>query len=207
LARTNPIDPKQLVKEAWSIYWESCHKIREDYLEVELPLREREEESGSGPDDLLEDQYELPQPKKYPVTFQEMELLLLPKLKGRTAGRAALIREFIFALIVDQSRLSSEKGSSLSYWSCLPQDLADLRKTAQDLVAEEFGEFRRRVYDAQAYSEFGGAFLSWYTRWARLRNSQARAACALKGWEKRRKAKTARRGARRKTEAFKEAPR
>jgi hypothetical protein len=193
-----------LVKEAWNIYWESCHKIKEDYLEVELPLTEMEE-FDSRPDRLLKDQCELPQPKNFPVTFQEMELLLLPKLKGRTAGRAALIREFIFALIVDQSRLSSEKGSSLSYWSCRPQDLADMRKTAQDLVAEEFGEFRRRVYDAQAYSEFGGAFLSWYSRWARLRNSQVRAANALKGWEKRPRAKTARRAARRKTEAFKEA--
>jgi hypothetical protein len=42
LARTSPIDPKQLVKEAWSIYWESCQKIKKDYLEVELPLREME---------------------------------------------------------------------------------------------------------------------------------------------------------------------
>jgi hypothetical protein len=194
-----------LVNEAWNIYWESCHKIKEDYLEVELPLMKWEEELCSQPDDSLEDQYELPQPKNFPVTFQEMELLLLPRLKGRTDRRAALIREFIFAQIVDQNLLPSEKGSSLSYWSCRPQDLADLRKTAQDLVAEEFGELRRKVYDAQVYSEFGGAFLSWYTRWARLRNSQARAASALKGWEKRRTAKTARRGARRKTDVFEEA--
>ena len=34
LARTEKIDPKQLVNEAWDLYWESCRKIQADHREV-----------------------------------------------------------------------------------------------------------------------------------------------------------------------------
>src|SRR5512135_2646567 len=38
LARTEKIDPKQLVAEAWSLYWESCKKIQQDHLEMQRML-------------------------------------------------------------------------------------------------------------------------------------------------------------------------
>src|SRR3974390_1835547 len=81
LARTGTIDAKQLVGEAWNIYWESCRKIKEDYLQVDKGLRAMEALEGDL-DDVPDEEGGLPQPEKYPVSFQEMELLLLPKLKG-----------------------------------------------------------------------------------------------------------------------------
>ena len=200
LARTEEIDPKQLVREAWGIFVESCQRIQEDRREVE---RRREQEEGAM--DAWERRDDgLPRPRSYPVTFQEMERLLLPKLRGRTAERAALFREYIFAMLVEQRFCTGDEDSSSSYWDYLPHDLEDWREAAKQDVAEEFGKCRSKVYDAEAYAEFGRSFLRWYGGWTHLRNSEVKAANALKGWEKRRRARTDKRGARPKWEALRE---
>jgi hypothetical protein len=203
LARTKAIDPGQLVKEAWGIYWESCRKIKEDYLQVERHLKSMEAFEADN-DSVMEEEDGLPHPKTYPVRFQEMELLLLPKLKGRTAERAALFREYLFAEMINERLSSWDEDNSSSYWDYLPEQLEDCREAAKQEVSEEFGKCRSRVYDVQAYSRFAISFLRWYRGWIDLRNSEARSANASRGWEKRRKARTAKTGPRLKTEAFKE---
>lgn len=201
LARTEQIDPKQLVKEAWELYWASCEKIKADHLEVERHLREMEAQEA---EEAEEESENIPRPLKYPVTFQEMELLLLPKLKGRTAERAELFREYIFADMVGLSRNDGSGEPRTCYWDYRMKDLDELRDRAQDEVAKAFGSWRRRVYDAQAYFQFASSFLHWHRGWTDLKNSEAKAANAKLGWEKRRKAKTAKTGARPKVGLLKE---
>jgi hypothetical protein len=46
----------------------------------------------------------MPLPKNFPITYSKLELLLLPKLKGRTAERAKIIREFLFVDYLPASR-------------------------------------------------------------------------------------------------------
>jgi hypothetical protein len=191
LARTEKIDAKQLVEQAWGIYMESCSKVGEDYRQLRR-LEEVAEREMEDFDDVGEG---LPQPKKYPVTFRQMELLLLPKLKGRTADRAALFREYLFAEMVDRSLSSENAEDSGSYWDYVPEELEDWKEAAKDEVAREFGKCKRKVYDAQSYARFGASFLRWFIGWTHRRNSEARAANALKGWEKRREAMTAKTGA------------
>jgi len=96
LARTEKIDPKQWVAEAWEPYWESCRTIQTDHRKVEAYFaREAElERELNWPES--ETAAAVPMPKKFPVDHRQVEALLPPKQKGRTAERAALIREFIF---------------------------------------------------------------------------------------------------------------
>ena len=195
LARAGTVDPKQLVKRRGAFTGKICQKIKEDYLEVERDLRAMEV-SDADTDDVLDEEGELPRPKKYPVSFQEMELLLLPKLKGRTGERAALFREYLFAQMVDRGFSLDGDDNGSSYWDCGPECLEEWRNSAQDDVATEFGNCRSKVYDAQSYASFGTSFLRWYRTWTEHRNSEIKAANALRGWEKRRKAKTTRTGAR-----------
>jgi len=125
LARSEKIDPKQLVDEAWSIYWASCEKIKVDYHEVERRIQEME----SFDNDLLYEDEHLAMPGKFPITFQEMELLLLPKLKGRTAERASLFREYIFASLVGCHMPRSVEEPIHPYWDCPLSDLDRLIRT------------------------------------------------------------------------------
>ena len=191
LARTEKIDPKELVNEAWSIYLESCQKVMEDHLDAEGKRAAMEASDADVPDEASE----LGQPKRFPITFQELELLLLPKRKGRTAERAALFREYIFAELVNQSFFYDDSGDNSTYWDYQPHDLDQWRAEAGDEVAEEYGRWRKRTYDAKAYASIRASFLRWYRTWTHMKNSEVKAANALKGWEKRRKAKTAKTGA------------
>jgi hypothetical protein len=184
LARAEKIDPKQLVKEAWELYWESCRKIQADHIEVGKML-----EATDVQDDEMwaEERGGLPEPEKFPVTFQEMELLLLPKLKGRTWDRAWVFREYALAQIVDGSFTFRGGFRVLSYWDFQPEVLEELRERQKGRVAERFGSWRASVYGVTAYAKFAGSFLRWYGRWTERRRSEARASNARKGWEKRRK--------------------
>jgi hypothetical protein len=193
LARTEKIDPKQLVNQAWDLYWESCRKIQADHREVGKVLEALEARDGEM---QLAERGDLPKPERFPVTFQEMELLLLPKLTGRTGERAAVFREYAFAQIIGGSFTFRGGLRVLTYWDFQPDALEELRERLRGLVSERFGTWRKGVYDAKAYATFAGPFLNWYCRWTERRRSEARAANARKGWEKRRKAKRTKTGAR-----------
>jgi len=201
LARTEKIDPKLLVKEAWDLYWESCRKIQADHREVGGML----EEAEAHDDEMwAEERGGLPQPEKFPVTFQAMELLLLPKLKGRMGERAAVFREYALSQIVSGSFTFRGGFRVLSYWDFQPEVLAELREKYRVMAAERFASWRESVYGVTAYAKFAGSFLRWYCRWTERRNSEARAANARKGWEKRETTKKTKTGARPQTAALKQ---
>jgi hypothetical protein len=73
LARAGKTDPRQLVEEAWALYWESCRKIQQDHRAQQAYF----ENEGVDYDRSDELEYymsaALPTPPKYPVTFQEMD--------------------------------------------------------------------------------------------------------------------------------------
>jgi hypothetical protein len=201
LARAEQIDPKRLVDEAWDLYRASCQKIQQDHLEVERVLAAWEAVPDDGP---FDDGSALPQPEQYPITFQAMELLLLPKLKGRTAERAALMREYIFAELLGQCFDIRNGFKPVSYWNLSPANLEIMREQLKPSIVKKFGLWRASLYDAQAYAKFAAAFLQWHGQWTNVRNSEIKAANAIKGWEKRRKAKTAKTGPRPKLAVLKE---
>jgi hypothetical protein len=200
LARTEKIEPKQLVREAWEVYMESCQKLCDDHRN--LQRRHRLEEAEIDAMDAAA--AGLPMPKKYPVTFQEMELLLLPKLVGRTAERAMLFREYIFATLVSWDCDTPFHNVSPDYWDSPMHELDELRENASEQVAQTFGQWRKKLYDALEYAEFAARFLMWYATWTDHRNSDAKAANARKGWAKRRAKKTTKTGAKPQTKALRE---
>lgn len=193
LARTEKIDAKQLVKEAWDLYWETCRTIQADHREVGRILAVSEAHD----DEMwMEEHGGLPQPEKFPVTFQQVELLLLPKLKGRKGERAAVFREYALSQIVDGSFTVRGGFRVLSYWDFQPELLAELREKFRVMAAERLASWRKDVYGVTAYAKFASSFLRWHCRWTERRNSEARSANARKGWEKREKAKKTKTGAR-----------
>lgn len=201
LARTEKIDPKQLVAEAWSLYWESCKKIQQDHLAVERMLKELEARDDEA---SIEEQGDLPKPDKFPITFTEMERMLLPKLKGRTGERAAVFREYVFSELAGQCIVLRPQFRTASYWDFAPADLDKLREILRDNIARKFGELRKAVYDAVAYERFAIPFLKWYSQWTTHRRSQVKAENARKGWAKRKDEKKAKTGARPKKKLLRE---
>jgi hypothetical protein len=134
-----------------------------------------------------------------------MEKLLLPRLKGRTAERAALFREFAFAELMGQSTaIIDGKFCPISYWELDADDLEGLRNRFKDTISERFGKFRTSTYDAPGYARFATRFFQRHRKWTKRRNSEAKAANARKGWEKRRKAKKTKTGAKPKVAELKE---
>jgi len=97
LARSENIDPKQLVAVAWELYRESCHRLQIDHREVTAYHAQMDRVETELDDAAVVLPQWVPAPKKYPVTHQQVERLLLPQQKGRTAERAGLIREYFFA--------------------------------------------------------------------------------------------------------------
>ena len=79
-----------------------------------------------------------------------------------------------------------------------------MREQLKPSIVKKFGLWRASLYDAQAYAKFAAAFLQWHGQWTNVRNSEIKAANAIKGWEKRRKAKTAKTGPRPKLAVLKE---
>lgn len=201
LARTEKIDAKHLVQEAWDLYWESCRKIQADHREVGRMMAAMD---GHDDEMWIEERGGLPQPEKFPVTFQQMELLLLPKLKGRMGERAAVFREYALSQIVDGSFTVRGGFRVLSYWDFQPEVLAELREKFRVMAAEKFASWRKGVYGVTAYAKLASSFLRWHCRWLERRNSEARAANARKGWDKRRDKKKARRGPRPQKQALRE---
>jgi hypothetical protein len=200
LARTEKIDPKQLVSEAWDLYWESCRKIQADHQHAQRMLQALEAQD----DDDWEDQTDLPQPRNYPVKFLEMERLLLPKLRGRTADRATAFREYLLAEILKGCLVLRPEPRLVSYWDFDYDDLSQFREKFRETIDKRYGKLRQSTWGAKAYTRFAMSFLAWYHRWTRHRNSQIKSANARKGWDKRRNTGTAKTGARPKADVLRE---
>lgn len=164
LARTEKIDPKQLLAEAWELYWESCRTLQADHRKVVAAVaREAELARELQPSKQLPAET-VPMPGKYPVTHQQVEALLLPKLKGRTAERAALIREYIFSELAKICLVVQPKLAAVTYWELGPDLRERLRWHLKDKVTGLFEEYRKKVFDAEGYSRFAVSFLEWHRR-------------------------------------------
>jgi hypothetical protein len=187
LARTENIDPKQLVAEAWELYWESCRTIQTDHRKVDAYFaREAElERELNWPEP--EPAAAVPMPKKFPVNHRQVEVLLLPKQKGRTADRAALIREYIFSQLTRTCLVLRPKLVAVSYWEMEADLQAQLRQKLKDEIDRHFETLRKTAYDAAAYHRFAVPFLAWHRRFIAAK----KAAAARARWAKRKAAPAA----------------
>jgi len=177
LARAKKINPQRLVAEAWEVYRESCRRLQADHREVKAyHARIKHEEERDRAVSALPKW--VPMPKQFPVTPRQVEALLLPKLKGRTADRAALIREFLFAQLAETCFVLRPKLAALSYWELEPELLEQFRQTQKNEVARRYEKFRNTVFDPEAYACFAAAFLEWHKRFITAKKGAA----ARKRW-------------------------
>lgn len=196
LARTPVIDPKQLVSEAWAIYQESCRLIREDYKHVSGFFEDDGRCEDLTNEDPARPALSLPVPKRYPVTYPQAELLLMPKLKGRTGDRAEVMRGFLFADYVRSKMAEKTPTDAKTFVSPVGEELERLRAAFKEEVPGIFAELRRMTFDKEYFARFAEEFLTWYQHRESLMKSWARSDNARRGWDKRRQAKTAKTGAR-----------
>jgi hypothetical protein len=203
LARTEKIDPQQLVKDAWALYWESCRVLKEDNQKVEEYFKQLDavDENDRTEDDELQMG---PMPKKFPVSYQKMEMLLLPKLKGRTAERARIMSEFLFVDYVRsrQAELKDKDGAGIAKLTA--EELDRLRAQSEEARASLFGQIRNMTFNAREYALFAHHFLAWHRSSAGFIKSMVRSNSARKRWAQRRKSHKAKTGARPKLAALRE---
>ena len=178
LARADKLDPKQLVEDAWAIYWESCRKIQDDHRAVKASLEKESQADAVLAEVVGQPQPAVPQPKKYPITFREVETLLLPKKKGRTANRAILIREYILSELLGMCLALRPKPHPLTYWELDEKALNGLREHFSGQVAKKFGQLRASHFNVADYTRFADAFLKWHRRYI----TETRSAAARKRW-------------------------
>lgn len=196
LARTTVIDPRQLVAEAWALYWESCGVIREDHKHVTTFFENEGRWQDLPDDEVKRPELSLPVPKRYPVPYREAELLLLPKLKGRTADRARVMREFLFADYVHSKVAEAQAPDGKSIASPTEEQFTRLREAFNEEAPDFFGQLRRMTFDKRDFAAFAEQFLTWHQLEERKMKSKVRAESARRSWEKRRREKKARTGAR-----------
>jgi hypothetical protein len=181
LARSGKLDAKQLVTQAWELYWESCRQLKADYQETEKYHENMaREEDAESDDDVIGLPKWVPVPKRYPMTYRDLEALLLPKRKGRTAERAGLLREYIFSQLVRHCIVLRPKIHVAGYWELPAERLELLREHLRDEVARYFEKYRKTVYDAGAYARFAVPFLTWHQQFIASKKSAA----ARKRWSK-----------------------
>lgn len=187
LARTEKLDSKQLVAAAWELYWESCRTIQADHRKVEAYFAREAELDRELNWSELETAAAVPMPKKFPVNHRQVEALLLPKQKGRTAERAALIREFIFSQLARTCLVVRPKLAAVSYWELEADRQEQLRQKLKDEVARHFEKLRKTTYDAETYHRFAVLFLEWHRRFIAAK----KAAAARARWAKQKAAPAA----------------
>jgi hypothetical protein len=181
LARPEKIDPKQLVAEAWELYWQSCRTLQADHRKVAAYFAHEKELERELDWPEQEPAAAAPVPKKFPMNYRQVEALLLPKQKGRTAERAALIREFIFFQLARTCLVLRPKLAAVSYWEMETELQEQLRQKLKDEVARHFEKLRQTVYDAEAYHRFAVPFVEWHRRFITAK----KAAAARARWAKR----------------------
>jgi hypothetical protein len=187
LAGSTKGEPKQLAARAWTLYWECCKLIQEDYLKVQPQLefdarcddaQDHFDAPPAGADAPI-----IPAPKQFPVPYDKVERLLLPQSSGKTAGRAQLFREYLFTELMANAFVLWPKPRACSYWELRrsqPNDLGQLRENLKETISERFGQLRRRVFDEPQYTRFAVAFLQWHRRY----KSEKRSEAARKRWAK-----------------------
>jgi len=178
LARTDKLDHKQLVEDAWAIYWESCRKIQEDHRAVKFHGEKESPAEAALAAEADQRRPAVPTPEKYPVTFHEIETLLLPKQKGRTANRASLIREYLLSECLGTCLALRPKPHPLTYWELDAKALDGLREHFSGQVTTRFGQLRASHFNEADYIRFADAFLKWHRRYI----SETRSEAARKRW-------------------------
>lgn len=181
LARTEKIDPKQLVAEAWGLYWESCRTLQADHRKVAAYFAQEAELERQLDWPEPEPVAAIPMPKKFPVNYRQVEVLLLPKQRGRTADRAGLIREYIFFQLTRTCLVVRPQLAAVSYWEMAADFQAQLRQKLKDEIDRRFEKLRQTAYDAEAYHRFAVPFLEWH----RCSLAAKKAAAARTRWAKR----------------------
>lgn len=178
LSRSDKLDAKQLIHDAWEIYWEGCRKIQNDHR-AQKAWNEHESAADATLHDWIhQPQPEVPQPKKYPVTFREMEILLLPGNYGHTAERAHLIREYVLSEFLGTCMVVRPRPHPLTYWELDPTALNELREHFRGQVDAKFGHYRAQLFNEGDYVRFADSFLKWHRRYI----SEKRSAAARKRW-------------------------
>lgn len=202
LMRSEKTDPKQLVEDAWALYWESCRVIKQDYRKTKVFLDDEEAWRDADYEERIGEP--LPVPKCYPVSFRDVELLLLPKLKGRTAERARIMRDFLVEDYVRsrERALSDEEGTRTEVFT--PEQRERLREEDKEELDSLFGQLRAMSFDARYYSVFAAHFLDWHRRRDGFIKSMVRSNSAKQRWVARRKNKKDKTGARPNLTALKE---
>jgi hypothetical protein len=182
LALSSKANPKQLVSQAWALYWESCRVIQSDYRKVEalLALENQEEQAFPGDAKPEEDSLQIPTPNKFPVSFARVELLLLPELKGRTADRARVFREHILSVLLQGCFVVRPKLREVSYWELEPETLEEMRQKFHSDIADRFGKLRKHDFEEAEYLRFARSFLEWHRQY----KSAKKSAAARRRWHK-----------------------
>lgn len=196
LARGETIAPQQLIQDAWNLYWESCRRLKQDHGDVKRYFEAEDQFDAALLEDLDGGAEPIPQPKTFPVSFLEMERLLLPKLKGRTADRAVVVREYVFAGIIRNQRAALKAMDDMEGPLYSPQQLDELREQARDQITSEFTRLRIRTFDEPAYLRFAHDFLDWYRAYRANIQSEIKSANAKSGWQKRKQQKRGKKNAR-----------
>lgn len=204
LAHSGKVEPKRLVATAWEVYWESCRTLQADYQKVEAYFaREAALEAKlDEPEEPADDP--LPMPEQFPLGYRELELLLMPRLKGRTAERAKRIRTFLFLeyIVGPLQRQSELNGSSPRFFTA--GELDKLREESKAQLDQLHEQLRATPLGESDYGHFARQFLTWDQTRARFANSLIRSAVARQAWAKRKRKKKAKRGARPKYEQLRE---
>ena len=113
--------------------------------------------------------------------------LLLPKLKGRTADRARVMRGFLFAEFVSSKLAEMVQAEAKPIVSPTGERLQRLREEFREESPELFAKLRRRTFDQGQFAEFAEEFLTWYWLRESFTKSMVRSDSAQRRWEKRQK--------------------
>ena len=178
LACAGKADAKQLVHDAWDIYWEGCRKIQDEH-QAQKAILEHESVTCAGLDEnILQPEPVGPRPEKYPVTFLEMEILLLPGKKRKK--RAFLIQEYVLSEFIGTCFSFRPKLRPITCWELDENALNKLREEFSGQVTAKLEHYRAQLFNQDAYVRFAESFLKWYRRYV----SETRSAVASKRWDK-----------------------
>ena len=176
LARGETIPPQQLIQDAWNLYWESCRRLKQDHEAVKRYFEAEDKFDATLSEDLDHPAKPIPQPKTFPIKFRKIELLLLPELKGKTAKRRKIFREFFFHQLARLRDAKAGQSGSFLY----------THEPTKPEVNREYARKRKSIFDAGTYHSFAAEFLDWYRPSKAFKLSCVRAEAARRRWQIRR---------------------
>ena len=202
LVHSDKINYQQLVMDAWCLYWESCSMLKEDYEALQEDESLKKAQAEAVKPELPPMPEPITRPKKFPITYAQLERLLLPKLSGRTAKRASIMREFLFMDYLNSQVPGLPPAAGKRPLS--PAELELVRKESEEQRAEIFGTLRAKTYDEHEFDSISHYFHHWYRQSASFKKSLVRSASARKRWSERRGNKQDKTGAKPNYAALKE---